>query len=74
MSPNTIPDNNGSTIFPPYVTNEFNNPTTNNSTNQAPTPDNTNLRTGIHPSGEAKTTGTPITRINERAMKAKSAS
>jgi len=61
-------------LEPPYVTNEFNNPTRNKSTNHALTPEKTTERDVVHPSGEAKTTGTPITSKNERAIKEKSAS
>ena len=61
-------------FLPPYVTNEFNRPTTNNNTNQALTPEKTKERDVVQPSGEAKITGTPITRMKERAIKLKRAS
>jgi hypothetical protein len=60
-------------FFSPYVTNEFKSPTTTKSTNQALIPENTNERDVVQPSGEAKTTGTPITRKKERRIKQKSA-
>ena len=60
--------------FKVYDTNEFNAPTTNTKSIQRADPENTSPLLWAHPSGEARSTGTPITRANESPMKARSVS
>ena len=53
-----------------YTTNELNTPTKNTSKTQSPRPENTVPLFCVQPSGEAKTTGTPITKRKERPTNA----
>jgi len=73
INPKTIPESSGSTIDPPYATNEFRSPTRNTSRTQMLTPEKTNPFDVVQPSGEAKITGTPTIIRNERAIRQKSA-
>ena len=54
-----------------YTTKEFSAPIKNTKNNQPVVPANTRFFDEDHPSGVAKTTGTPITRANERNTRAK---
>jgi len=84
MSPRTIPARSDSTIWcdiynadlenQDYATNELRSPTKKTRKIQRVTPEKTNPLDVVQPSGEAKTTGTPTTRIKERAMSKKIAS
>jgi len=58
----------------PYDTKELSAPTTNTKRIQRADPDNTRPFDDAHPSGEARSTGTPTTRANESPMKARSVS
>ena len=57
-----------------YATNELRSPTKNTRKIQSVTPEKTNPFDVVQPSGEAKITGTPTTRINEREIRRKRAS
>mgnify|MGYP006864986092 CR=1 FL=1 len=57
-----------------YETNEFNAPTTKTKRIQSAEPENTRPFEDAHPSGDARSTGTPITRANESPIKARSVS
>ena len=57
-----------------YDTKELSAPTTNTKRIQRADPDNTRPFDDAHPSGEARSTGTPTTRANESPMKARSVS
>ena len=54
-----------------YDTNELSAPTTNTKRIQSADPDNTRPFDDAHPSGEARSTGTPTTRANESPIKAR---
>ena len=73
MSPNTIPESSGSTIDPPYATNEFRSPTRKTSKTHALTPEKTNPFDVVQPSGDAKITGTLTIIRKERAIRQESA-
>ena len=57
-----------------YDTNEFNAPTTKTKSIQSAEPENTSPFEVAHPSGEARSTGTPTTSANESPIKARSVS
>ena len=57
-----------------YETNEFNAPTTKTKRIQSAEPENTRPFEDAHPSGDARSTGTPITRANESPINARSVS
>lgn len=57
-----------------YDTNEFNAPTTKTKRIQSVDPEKTTPFDVDHPSGEARSTGTPTTRASERPIKAKTVS
>jgi len=56
------------------TTKEFRIPTTKTRRNQRPVPDSTRLLFCAHPLGDAKATGTPITRRKDSVIKAKTES
>jgi hypothetical protein len=74
ISPKTIPERSGSTINPPYATNEFRSPTRKTSRIHVLTPEKTKPFDVVQPSGDAKITGTPTIIRNERAIRQKTAS
>ncbi len=57
-----------------YDTKELSAPTTNTKSIQSADPDNTRPFDCAHPSGDARSTGTPTTRANESPIKARSVS
>ena len=57
-----------------YTTNELSTPTTNTKRSHKPRPEKTVVLFSVQPFGEAKTTGTPTTNKNERAINAKTVS
>ena len=57
-----------------YDTNELSTPTTNTKSIQSADPENTRPFDCAHPSGDARSTGTPTTRANETPIKARSVS
>jgi len=57
-----------------YDTNELSAPITKTKRIQSVDPENTRPFDVAHPSGDARSTGTPTTRANERPMKARSVS
>ena len=55
-----------------YTTKEFSIPTKKTNRIHNPSPEKTVLLFAVHPSGEAKATGTPTTKRKDKAMKANS--
>jgi hypothetical protein len=58
-------------LFIIYTTKEFRIPTAKTKKNHKPTPEKTLLLFCVQPSGAAKTTGTPTTSKNDKAINAK---
>jgi hypothetical protein len=68
-----MPDSSGSTIVPPYTTNELRRPTRKTRRTHVLAPVKTKPFEDVQPSGDAKITGTPTTRIKERRIRQKTA-